>query len=406
MGRTFKESVQKALRGLETGLNGFDEVVIDGADDFDTGKAAVIRRLGIPAPDRLLVIAQAFRHGLTVEEIEAACSYEPWFLRQIAEIVREEGLVRAGGLPTDAVPLRRLKSMGFSDARLAHLTHAYRGRRPRRPPPPERAPGVQAGGQLRCRVRGPYPLYVFHLRNRRARPDSRMRKCAYRTARRRSFSAAVRTGSVRGSSSTIAAATPPSPLTDLGIESIMVNCNPETVSTDYDTSDRLYFEPLTAEDVLELIHVEQSNGTLARRHRPVRRTDAAEARPPPRTGRRAHPWHHAGRHRPRRRPRAVPADAGRDRPASAGKRHRPHLGRGADQGRDPGLSLRHAALIRAWAAGAWRSSATRPGSIAISPTQGRSPPTIPSCSTITCQPGHRGGRGRHLRRRNRLRGRA
>ena len=163
MGRTFKESVQKALRGLETGLTGFDEVVIAGADDFDTGKAAVIRRLGVPAPDRLLVIAQAFRHGLTVEEINAACSYEPWFLRQISEIVREEGLVRAGGLPSEAAPLRRLKGMGFSDARLAHLTRHHGGAGPRPPPCPERPPRLQARRQLRRRVRGPDALYVFHL---------------------------------------------------------------------------------------------------------------------------------------------------------------------------------------------------------------------------------------------------
>jgi carbamoyl-phosphate synthase large subunit len=127
MGRTFKESVQKALRGLETGLTGFDEVAIEGVEDFDNEKAAVIRRLGVPAPDRLLVIAQAFRHGLTVEEIAGACSYEPWFLRQIAEIVQAEGRVRAGGLPADAAGLRKLKAMGFSDARLAKLTHSKEG---------------------------------------------------------------------------------------------------------------------------------------------------------------------------------------------------------------------------------------------------------------------------------------
>jgi carbamoyl-phosphate synthase large subunit len=121
IGRTFKESVQKALRGLETGLTGFDEIEIAGADDPDTGKAAVIRALGMPTPDRLRVIAQAFRHGLSVEEVNAACSYEPWFLRQIAELIRQEGWVRAGGLPTDAQGFRALKAQGFSDARLAKL---------------------------------------------------------------------------------------------------------------------------------------------------------------------------------------------------------------------------------------------------------------------------------------------
>jgi carbamoyl-phosphate synthase large subunit len=101
VGRNFAESIQKALRGLETGLTGFDEVEIPGAEDEDPAavRGAVIRALGMPTPDRLRVIAQAFRHGLTVEEIEAACSYEPWFLRQIEEIVRVEARVRREGLP-------------------------------------------------------------------------------------------------------------------------------------------------------------------------------------------------------------------------------------------------------------------------------------------------------------------
>ncbi|MCA6308601.1 MAG: carbamoyl-phosphate synthase large subunit, partial [Phenylobacterium sp.] len=122
IGRTFKESLQKALRGLETGLTGLDEVEIEGAADPETGKAAVIRALGVPTPDRLRVIAQAFRHGLNVDEVHGACAYEPWVLRQIQDLVRQEGLVRAGGLPTDAHAFRALKAQGFSDARLARLS--------------------------------------------------------------------------------------------------------------------------------------------------------------------------------------------------------------------------------------------------------------------------------------------
>src|SRR4051812_26690040 len=126
IGRTFAESVQKALRGLETGLSGFDEIDIPGADaeDEPSVKAAVIRALGNPTPDRLRAIAQAFRHGLTVEEINDACAYEPWFLRQIEQIIAAEAKVKASGLPTDAHGLRKLKAMGFSDARLAKLTGA------------------------------------------------------------------------------------------------------------------------------------------------------------------------------------------------------------------------------------------------------------------------------------------
>ncbi|HYG27275.1 MAG TPA: carbamoyl-phosphate synthase large subunit, partial [Caulobacteraceae bacterium] len=122
IGRTFKESLQKALRGLETGLNGLDDIAIEGTDDEETARAAVARALGTPTPDRLRVIAQAFRHGLSVDEVNAACSYEPWFLRQIEEIVREETRIVREGLPSNEQALRRLKAMGFSDARLAALT--------------------------------------------------------------------------------------------------------------------------------------------------------------------------------------------------------------------------------------------------------------------------------------------
>src|SRR5690606_6711612 len=123
IGRTFAESLQKALRGLETGLAGLDEVAIEGAEDPETGRAAVVRALGTPTPDRLRVIAQAFRHGLSVEEVQAACSYEPWFLRQLQALVREEARIAEQGLPTSAAEFRALKAQGFSDARLAKLTH-------------------------------------------------------------------------------------------------------------------------------------------------------------------------------------------------------------------------------------------------------------------------------------------
>ena len=262
IGRTFKESVQKALRGLETGLNGFDEVTIDGADDFDTGKAAVIRRLGIPAPDRLLVIAQAFRHGLSVEEIEAACSYEPWFLRQIAEIVREEGLVRAGGLPAEAAPLRRLKGMGFSDARLAHLTHTteadVRAARHRLNVRPVFKRVDSCAAEFAALT--PYMYSTYETGALGQTPECESAP----TDRKKAIILGGGPNRIgQGIEFDYCCCHAAFALADLGIESIMVNCNPETVSTDYDTSDRLYFEPLTAEDVLELIHVEQSNGTLA-----------------------------------------------------------------------------------------------------------------------------------------------
>jgi len=261
MGRTFKESVQKALRGLETGLAGFDEVVIEGADDYDTGKAAVIRRLGVPAPDRLLVIAQAFRHGLTVEEIAEACSYEPWFLRQIAEIVREEGLVRAGGLPDDAAALRRLKAMGFSDARLAKLSHKpeaeVRALRHQRGVRPVFKRVDSCAAEFAART--PYMYSTYETGAFGQPPECESQP----TDRKKAIILGGGPNRIgQGIEFDYCCCHAAFALDELGIESIMVNCNPETVSTDYDTSDRLYFEPLTAEDVLELIEVEKSAGTL------------------------------------------------------------------------------------------------------------------------------------------------
>ncbi|TNE41543.1 MAG: carbamoyl-phosphate synthase large subunit, partial [Alphaproteobacteria bacterium] len=121
IGRTFQESLQKALRSLETGLTGLNNVEIEIGDATDE-KEAVLTRLTRPAPDRLLVVAEAMRRGLTDEEIHGACHFEPWFLEQIRGIVEAEVEIKAGGLPTDAATFRLYKSMGFSDLRLAELT--------------------------------------------------------------------------------------------------------------------------------------------------------------------------------------------------------------------------------------------------------------------------------------------
>ena len=213
----------------------------------------MVRRLGQPTPDRLLVIAQAFRHGLSVEEIQTACSYEPWFLRQIAEIVRTEGRVRAGGLPQDADAFRRLKAMGFSDAKLARLTH-----------------GAEAAVRAARQALGVRP--VFKRVDTCAAEFAAKTPYMYSTYEAGTFGQAPECeANPTGRKKAIILGGGPNRIGQ-GIEfdyccchaafafdqiwayeSIMVNCNPETVSTDYDTSDRLYFEPLTAEDVLELI---------------------------------------------------------------------------------------------------------------------------------------------------------
>ena len=268
IGRTFQESMQKALRGLETGLNGFDDIEIDGVtpglggpEDDAAVKAAVIRALGQPTPDRIRVIAQAFRHGLTVEEVQAACSYEPWFLRQISDIVRTEGHVRVRGLPTEATDFRKLKAKGFSDARLGVLTGKTEGevRKARRAlnvrPVFKRIDTCAA--EFASATAYMYSTYETGALGQvpacEAQPSDRKKAVILGGGPNRIG---------QGIEFDYCCCHAAFAFADIGVESIMVNCNPETVSTDYDTSDRLYFEPLTAEDVLELIDVERSKGDL------------------------------------------------------------------------------------------------------------------------------------------------
>ncbi len=263
IGRTFQESMQKALRGLETGLSGFDEIEIDGvagAED-ETARNAVVRALGVPTPDRIRVIAQAFRHGLTIEEVAAACAYEPWFLRQIADIVREEGHVRVKGLPTDPTEFRRLKSKGFSDARLAQLTgqteKAVRAARRALDVRPVFKRIDTCAAEFASATAYMYSTYETGALGQVPECESEP------TDRKKAIILGGGPNRIgQGIEFDYCCCHAAFAFDDIGVESIMVNCNPETVSTDYDTSDRLYFEPLTAEDVLELIEVERSNGEL------------------------------------------------------------------------------------------------------------------------------------------------
>jgi carbamoyl-phosphate synthase large subunit len=261
IGRTFAESLQKALRGLETGLSGLDEIEIENADDPEMGHAAVLRVLAMPTPDRLRVIAQAFRQGLSVEDIHGACSYEPWFLRQIETLVKEEARVTKEGLPTTAQAFRALKAQGFSDARLGHLTQTTEGEvREQR-----RALGVRpvykridtCAGEFRAETPYMYSTYetgaLGQLPDCESEPSDRKKAIILGGGPNRIG---------QGIEFDYCCCHAAFALDEIGVESIMVNCNPETVSTDYDTSDRLYFEPLTAEDVLELIDVERSRGEL------------------------------------------------------------------------------------------------------------------------------------------------
>ncbi|MFM9976106.1 MAG: carbamoyl-phosphate synthase large subunit, partial [Beijerinckiaceae bacterium] len=259
IGRTFQESLQKALRSLETGLTGLDEIEIEGigrGDDRNAIRAAI----GTPTQDRLLKVGQALRMGVSPEEIHQFCKIDPWFIAQLNEIVVLENKVKQHGLPKTPGAFRKLKAAGFSDARLSTLTR-------------------QTEDEVRAirRALGVRPVY------------KRIDTCAAEFATPTAYMystyqppfAGVPADESRPTDKKKVMILGGGPnrigqgiefdyccchacfaLTEAGYETIMVNCNPETVSTDYDTSDRLYFEPLTAEDVLEIIETERSNGTF------------------------------------------------------------------------------------------------------------------------------------------------
>ena len=261
IGRTFQESLQKALRSLDIGIMGLDELAIEGASDEDSGRAAVRARLVAPKADRLLVAAEALRRGLTVEEICAAAHFDPWFIRQLEEIVQTEGRVRSEGLPKDAVAFRALKAQGFSDARLAKLT----GTRERDVRAARRKLGVRPQFKridscaAEFRATTPYMYSTYEFPAYGGEPD-----CEAEPSDRKKIvilgGGPNRIG--QGIEFDYCCCHAAFACADIGVKSIMVNCNPETVSTDYDTSDRLYFEPLTTEDVLEILETEKASGEM------------------------------------------------------------------------------------------------------------------------------------------------
>jgi carbamoyl-phosphate synthase large subunit len=259
IGRTFQESLQKALRGLETGLTGLNEVAIAGIGEGDD-KNAIRAALAAPRPDRILKIAQALRLGASVEQIHAACKYEPWFIREIAGIIKMEEKIREKGLPRDAVNFRALKAMGFSDRRLAELIRlsedkirAHRHKLGVRPVFKRIDTCAAEFASPTAYMYSTYETGVAGGDGNEARPSTKEKVIILGGGPNRIG---------QGIEFDYCCCHACFALHDAGYESIMVNCNPETVSTDYDTSDRLYFEPLTAEDVLEIISAEQSNGTL------------------------------------------------------------------------------------------------------------------------------------------------
>ncbi|OWU84264.1 carbamoyl phosphate synthase large subunit [Oceanicola sp. 22II-s10i] len=256
IGRTFHESLQKALASMETGLTGFDEIEIDGAPD----KAAVIKALSEATPDRIRVIAQAMRHGLTDDEIAAATAYDPWFLARIREIVRMEAEVSVNGLPVTEEGLRRLKMLGFSDARLGKLT----GRDEANVRRARHNLGVTAVFKRIDTCAAEFEAQTPYMYSTYEVPVMGEVECESRPSDKKKVvilgGGPNRIG--QGIEFDYCCCHACFALTGAGYETIMVNCNPETVSTDYDTSDRLYFEPLTFEHVMEIMRVEQSRGTL------------------------------------------------------------------------------------------------------------------------------------------------
>ena len=259
IGRSFAESLQKALRSLETGLNGVDEMQIDGmgkGDDRNVLRAA----LGRPTPDRLLNVAQALRHGMPKDEIYEACKIDHWFIDRLQEIVDLEDRVKAHGLPQDADNLRMLKAAGFSDIRLASLT----GKAETEVTALRHALGVRPVFKRIDTCAAEFASPTAYMYSTYAAPFAGAPACEARPSAREKIvilgGGPNRIG--QGIEFDYCCCHACFALRDAGYETIMINCNPETVSTDYDTSDRLYFEPLTAEDVLEILAKEQSNGTL------------------------------------------------------------------------------------------------------------------------------------------------
>jgi len=256
IGRTIHESLQKALASMETGLTGFDEVEIEGAPE----KSAVIKAISKQTPDRMRTIAQAMRYGLSNDEIHGVTKFDPWFLDRIREIIEAEEQVRQNGLPTATADMRRLKMMGFTDARLANLTGFTEAdvRKSRQ------GLGVTAVFKRIDTCAAEFEAQTPYMYSTYEAPMMGEVECEARPSDKKKVvilgGGPNRIG--QGIEFDYCCCHACFSLTDAGYETIMINCNPETVSTDYDTSDRLYFEPLTFEHVMEILRTEQENGTL------------------------------------------------------------------------------------------------------------------------------------------------
>ena len=256
IGRTFHESLQKALTSLETGLTGFDEVEIQDK----SSEATIIKLLSQQTPDRLLLIAQAIREGLTNEQIINATSYDPWFISRIREIIEIEKTVKSGGLPNNSEDMLLLKMYGFSDARISKLAKLTEEEVRKK----RLALGIKAvfkridtcAAEFEAKTPYMYSTYEVSAMGQaecEAKPTSNEKVVILGGGPNRIG---------QGIEFDYCCCHACFALSGQGYETIMINCNPETVSTDYDTSDRLYFEPLTFEHVMEILRVEKESGKL------------------------------------------------------------------------------------------------------------------------------------------------
>ncbi len=261
IGRTFPESLQKALAGMETGLTGLNDIHFEGLGQGDD-KNILRAELAEPSPDRLLKVAQALRHGIEPELVHKICRIDPWFIEQIQDIVTIEAQIRAHGLPGDPAHMRYLKAMGFTDARLGELAglqeEAVRKRR--------QAMGVRPVFKRidTCAAEFASPTAYMYSTYERPFDEGGQPACEAQVSEQSKVvilgGGPNRIG--QGIEFDYCCCHAAFALTAQGYETIMINCNPETVSTDYDTSDRLYFEPLTQEHVLEILAAEQQKGRL------------------------------------------------------------------------------------------------------------------------------------------------
>jgi carbamoyl-phosphate synthase large subunit len=260
IGRSFEESMQKALRSLEKGLDGFTPIMKVTADTPETIEDEILSKIAPPTPQRLLYIADAFRHGISKDKIYAVCKVDHWFLERIENIIAAEKDIAANGLPVNAEGWTAVKKLGFSDSRLGALMNvdeaSVRKARHSHNVHPVYKRVDSCAGEIPSETPYMYSCYEgngLQPAEDETQPTNREKIIILGGGPNRIG---------QGIEFDYCCVHAAYALKEAGYETIMVNCNPETVSTDYDTSDRLYFEPLTEEDVIELIRAEQKNGTV------------------------------------------------------------------------------------------------------------------------------------------------